>query len=171
MTLGEFLSWLNENPFYTSLYLIIIPVSAWLIGIVNKDEGHETPWKYIYALIVYLVCIPGIFALTLNVYLFLFEKKSVLDMQVNTQILPIFSMIMSLLIIRKDVNLDLIPGFQRISGLSIMIATAITIMWFVDKIRIVVFSYLPIQSLLFIFIFLLAALMYGWYRLMRKKPN
>ena len=30
-------------------------------------------WRYVYAGLVYLACIPGVFAITLNVYLFLFS--------------------------------------------------------------------------------------------------
>lgn len=171
MTLGEFLNWLNENPFYTALYLIILPLAAWMAGAVNKDEGHLPPWKYVYTVLIYLVCIPGIFALTLNVYLFLFEKRSIFDLQVNTQILPVFSMILTLLVVKKDVDLDKVPGFEKISGLSIVIASAISIMWMIDKVHIVLFSYLPVYALLIIFLVLLAAIMIGWYKFVKKKPN
>jgi hypothetical protein len=171
MTLGEFLTYLNNNPLYVVVYLILIPFAAWLAGVMSKDEGHRSPWKYIYAVLIYLVCIPGIFALTLNVYLFLFERRSIFDLQVNTQILPVFSMIATLLIIRKDVDLDLIPGFHRISGLIMMIAAAICIMWFVDKVRIIIFSYMPIQSLLLIFVGLLIVIRLGWYWMFQKKSG
>ncbi len=167
MTLGEFLTFLNNNPIYIIFYLIILPFAAFLAGRFGKNEGHLSPWKYLYAVIIYLVCIPGIFALALNIYLFLFERQRIFDMQINTQLLPVFSMIATLLIIRRNVNLELIPGFHKLSGLITMIAALMSIMWFIDRIRIIVFSYLPIQYLLLIFVVLLIAIRFGWSRIVK----
>jgi hypothetical protein len=38
-------------------------------------------------------------------------------------------------------------------------------MWFVDRIRIIVFSYMPIQYLLLIFLVLLFLIRFGWRRM------
>ena len=165
MTLGEFLSFLNSNPVYIIFYLILMPFAAWLAGVMGKGEGYLPPWKYLYSGLVYLVCIPGIFAIALNVYQFLFERRSIMDMQLNTQLLPVFSMVVTLLIIRRNVDLKFIPGFDRLGGLITIIAALIILMWAVDRTRIIVFSYLPVQYLIGIFIILLIAIRWGWSRL------
>ena len=77
MTLGEFLEYLEHNPLYVILFALMIPITAFLAGIFGKNEGHLSPWKYLYATLVYMVCIPGIFAITLSIYLFLFEQQSI----------------------------------------------------------------------------------------------
>ncbi len=168
MTLGEFLTFLNQNPIYIIFYVVIVPFAAVLAGFFGKDEGHLSPWKYLYSTLVYLVCIPGIFAITLNIYLFLFERKSIFSWQLNTQILPIFLMVVTLLIIRRNVDLRLIPGFQRLSGLLMMIAAVMVIMWVVDRTHIIFFSRLPIGFLVIVFVLLLLGIRFGWSRLFSK---
>lgn len=168
MTLREWITLLGENGSYVVFYFLMIPVTALIAGFMGKDEGHISPWKYFYSLLIYAVCIPGIFAITLSVYLFLFERISIFDTNVYTQILPVFSMLTTLFIIRQNVSFDYIPGFGKLSGLTMMIASTILIMWFVDKTHIIVFSYLPISTLLIIFLVLLFVIRFGWKMLLSK---
>jgi hypothetical protein len=168
MTLRECIALLGENGTYVVFYFLLMPVVALIAGFMGKGEGHLSPWKYFYSTLIYAVCIPGIFAITLSVYLFLFERISIFDSNVYTQILPVISMLGTLFIIRQNVSFDDIPGFGKISGLTMMIASTILIMWFVDKTHIIVFSYLPISTLLFIFLVLLFVIRFGWKTLLSK---
>jgi hypothetical protein len=63
--------------------------------------------------------------------------------------------------------MDRIPGFDKLSGLVMMICAALAIMWFIDRTRIVVFSYMPFQSVLLIFAGLLLVIRLGWSRLIK----
>jgi hypothetical protein len=132
-----------------------------------KGEGEESPWKYLYSTLLYLVCVPGIFSISLQIYLFLFERRSIFDMNILLEVLPVLSMIATILIVRKNVNMDRIPGFDKLSGLVMMICAALAIMWFIDRTRIVVFSYMPFQSVLLIFAGLLLVIRLGWSRLIK----
>ncbi|MEM9917213.1 MAG: hypothetical protein AAF990_03915 [Bacteroidota bacterium] len=165
MTLRQFIDQLGENPYYVIFFFLLIPLTALLAGIFGRNEGHISPWKYLYSLLIYLVSIPGIFAVTLSIYLFLFERRSIFDTDIYTQVLPILSMIITLLLIRRNVDLDLIPGFGKLSGLVIMIAAVLILMWMVDRTRIFVFSYMPFQQVLLIFGGLLLVAWFGWNRL------
>ena len=136
MTLKEFFDLLADNPILILAYFGLIPFTAFIAGMLGKGEGHINPWKYLYSSLIYLVCVPGIFAFTLSVYLFLFERRSIFDTDVYTQILPILSMVATLLIIGKNVSLERIPGFDKLSGLVIMVTTVMTLMWVLDKTRI-----------------------------------
>ena len=73
-------------------------------------------------------------------------------------------MILTLWLIRRNVSLQFIPGFKSLSGLMLMIFGTISLMWFLDRTRIVVFSYLPFQYLLGIFAVLFVAIYLGWKR-------
>lgn len=170
MTLKEVFELLAANPIYVLFYFCIIPVAAYLAGILGKGEGHLTPWKILYSTLIYFVCVPGIFAISLNVYLFLFERQSIFDMDLYTQVLPVVSMVATLLIIRQNVSLDRIPGFDKLSGLIMIISSTLAIMWFIDRTHIVVFSYLRFEMVLLIFVLLLIAIRYGWSRLF-SAPN
>jgi hypothetical protein len=167
MTLKEFFDLLAANPAYIIGFFVIIPLAAFIGTVIGKGEEDEAPWKLYYSTLIYLAAVPGIFAVTLNIYLFLFERRSVMEADVFTQILPIISMFATLLIIRKAVNLDKIPGFGQLSGLIWMIAAVLILMWFLEKTRIYVFSYLPFQYVFLILIGLLVVFRIGWSRLSR----
>ena len=121
MTLQEFFDLLAESPILILSYFLLIPITAAVAGFMGKGEGHLSPWKYLYSSLVYLVCVPGILAISLNIYVFLFENQSIFKSDIFTQILPIFAMVVTLLIIRKNVPLDRIPGFEKLSGLFMLI--------------------------------------------------
>ncbi len=165
MTLQELFEVIGDNPAYVVFFFTIIPFTALLGGWFGKDEGHLTPWKQLYSVLIYLVSIPGIFAVTLNIYLFLFERRSIMDTDVYNQILPIVSMLLTFVIIRKNVNLDYVPGIGKLGALVTMIAATLAIMWFIDSTRIIVFSYVRFEKVILIFIGLLIAIRFGWHRI------
>ncbi len=169
MTLQEFFNLLSENPVWILAYFILIPFTALLAGMLGKGEGHLDPWKYLYSTLIYLICVPGIFAITLSVYVFIFERRSIFETDIYTQILPVLSMVATLLLIRRNVSLDLIPGFDKITGLIMMIAATFTFMWVLDKTRIWIVSFLPFWQGILIFAGLLLVIRWGWAR-MAKKP-
>jgi hypothetical protein len=168
MTLQDFFNWIGNNPTFVLYVFICLPLIAFIIGYMSGQDGNNSPWKYLYAAIIYVICIPGIFAMTLNVYLFLFERKSVFEANVYTQILPIVSMFASLVIIRSKVNLDLIPGFDKLSGLVMMITCAICFMWFLDRTHIYVFSFMPFWQVAGILLALILLMRLGWKNFVSK---
>jgi hypothetical protein len=163
MTLQEFFDLLANNPILLIGFFLLVPITAWIACFLGRDEGHLPPWKYLYSTLIYLVCVPGIFAITLNIYLFLFEQRSILETDIFTQIIPVISMIATLLIIKMNVDLERIPGFDKLSGLLIMIFIILAIMWVIDSTRIFVgvFSFMPFWVVLAIFAGALAVARYG----------
>lgn len=152
MTLGEFFTWAGEHPTLLLSFFIAIPLIAILAGMFGKGQGHLPPWKYLYSTLIYLVSIPGIFAVTLSIYFFLFERRSILDMNLYTQVLPVVSMAATLLIIKNQVSLDQVPGFDKISGLVIIIASLISLMWIIDKTHIYAITFMPFYVVILILI-------------------
>jgi len=165
MTLGDCFDYVGNNPSWILFYFIAVPFLAFITWQIAKDEGDTPPWTYLYTLLVYLVAIPGIFAITLNVYLFLFERQPIFDTNLYTQILPIASMGLSLYLIRKNVCFEDIPGFGKLSGLIMILTALIAVMWFLEKTFIVAFTSFPIHYLLVGFVFLLVIVRFGWSRI------
>ena len=165
MTLGEFFELIAVNDVWVIFFFTIIPVAAFLAGVLGKDEGHLAPWNYFYGGMIYLTSVPGIFALTLSVYFFLFERGSILDTDLYTQVLPVISMVATLLLIRRNVDLDQVPGFDKLSGLIMMITATIAFMWIIDRTRIWAITYVRFEYVLFIFFALLLVVRFGWSRL------
>ncbi|HRO09554.1 MAG TPA: hypothetical protein PK611_05465 [Saprospiraceae bacterium] len=160
MTLGQFFTAVSNEPYLVMFYFFAMPFTAFLAGILGKGEGEYSPWKYLYAVLIYLVCIPGIFAVTLNIYLFLFERQPIMDMNVFTQILPILCMLITLWLIRNNVSLREIPGFDKLSNLVFIITVLISMMWILEKTHILVFTFMPFYQ--FVLIFILFLLLMRW---------
>ncbi len=167
MTLRALFQLLSDNPIVVMFYFLAVPLTALLAGWLGRGEGHLTPWKNLYTLLIYLSVIPAIFGVFLTVYLFLFERQSILDTNIYTQILPVISMALTLWLIRRNVSFEYIPGFNRLSGLFVMIAAVLMLMWIFDRTRLLVFSYMPFQYVLFIFVAILVAIRWGWSRIAR----
>ena len=164
MTLQDLFQKISENPIILLSFFVSIPVLTILIGFISSGKGHLFPWKYFYAVLIYLVSIPGIFAVALNVYFFLFQRQDIMQTDIYLQIFPIVIMFATTFLIRKNVRLDYIPGFDRISGLWFILFATMLLMWFLEKIRIFVFSFLPFQYLIGAFGLLFFIIYLGWRR-------
>ena len=171
MTLQEFFRLLGENPSYILVFFLFIPLTALLTNFMGKGEGNMPPWTFLYATLIYLVCIPGIFAFTLSIYQFLFDRQSVMQTDVLSQILPVLSMVATLLIIRQNVSFDSIPGFGKLSGLVMMIVATFGFMWFLDRTHIYVFTSLPFWQVVLIFVGLFLVIRWGWSQFISPKTE
>ncbi len=169
MTLQELFNVISENKAITLFYFIALILTAFLSGILSKDQGHQSPWKQVYCILLYMAAVPGIFAVFLNVYMFLFERQSIMQMNLVTQVLPIIGMFITFFIIRRNVDLALIPGFDRISGLVLMVGVLIGIMWVLDRMKIFAITFIPFQYVFLILIAALILLRFGWSKVSVKR--
>lgn len=168
MTLREFFDYLGEHPLAIVGFFLLVPLTALLAGWMGRDEGHQSPWKYLYAFLVYAVCIPGIFSVALSVYLFLFERGgSILNANLLTQVIPVVSMVLTLSIIRRAVAFEYIPGFGKLSSLMMTIGAVFLLMYLLDRTRIIAFVQIPVQYLLLIVVGLLLVFRFGFRELIR----
>lgn len=164
MTLNELFAFLSEHPVYTIGYIIVIPALAGILGILVPEKGGQNPWRFFYMFFLYLVSIPGIFAITLLIYTFLFERTSIYEIDLITHVLPIISMVITIWLIKKSVDLDDIPGFDKLTGFIMMISIILILLWVLTKTRIVLFTYLP-----FIYVFLILVALLLIFRLGMKR--
>lgn len=165
MTLGDLFQILHLNPEIVLFYFIAVPMTAFLSYLLGRNDGHLSPWKYLYSVLIYLTTIPAIFSITLSVYFFLFENISILQTDIILQVVPILSMIITLWLIKLNVDFDLVPGFRKISGLMVVIAIALSIMWIVDRLHFIAFTYMSFTTVILILIFLLIILRWAWERI------
>lgn len=164
MTLGEFFSLLTAHPGVLAAYYVILPLTAFLGGWLAQGQGHQSPWRWLFAVLVYMAAVPGMFALVLSMYIWLFERRSVLDTDLLLQVLPLLSMALTLWLIRRAVPLRAVPGFGRLSGLLMMVFVVLGLMWMADKTRLIAFTYFPMFSVLLILAGLLMVFRLGWAR-------
>lgn len=165
MTLGEFFQLLSANPSIILFFFIAVPMTAGLAYVYGKGEGNKRPWSYLYSALVHLAVIPGIFAITLNVYLFMFERLPIMETDIYTQILPIISMIFTLVLIRKNTCFEDIPGFGRLSALIIIILAILSLMWLMDRTHIIAITFIPFHWIIVFILVILVVFRFAGKRL------
>lgn len=166
MTLGQFFDTVSREPSIVLFYFFALPFTALLASILGKGEGHLSPWRYLYTVLVYLACIPGIFAVTFNAYTFLFERQPIMEMNLLTQILPILCMLITLWLIKKNVSLNYVPGFDKIGSLAFILTVIFIMMWILEKTHIFVFTFMPFYQFVLFFVGFLILIRWLWSRMM-----
>jgi hypothetical protein len=148
------------------------PVAAWACRLMHgPNRGGDAPWKYFYAVLVYLACVPGIFAGVLTGYTLWFTNENLLDVSFLVYILPIVSMVVTLILIGRNVGFDRVPGFDRLSGLMVMIACSFAIALFIQKTRIWLVFGGSIGTLFLLAIGIFALMKWGTYMLFRRRDE
>lgn len=172
MTIRELIQAVGDHPYIMTGALVAVPVLAWLIGLIHgKDNGGKSPWKYIYSVLVYAVCVPGLFSAVVTAYSMFFSKENLLDVNPLVYFAPVVSMIVTLILIRKNVSFDDVPGFDRLSGLMIMIGCSFAVALAIDKTRIWVFFGGSIERLFILAVGIFALIKWGAYMLFRRRDE
>ena len=134
MTGRDLIGLAGRSPTVLIALFAALPVVAGLLGFVHvRGAGRLAPWKYVYSVLVYLACVPGIAAAVLTAYTLFFTRENLLDQNLLVFILPVLSMAATLALIRKNVAFDAIPGFDRLWGLMILIGVSFAIVLAISK--------------------------------------
>lgn len=172
MTIRELIQLAGQHPVALASLFLLTPLAAWLCGWMHRPgQGSNSPWKYAYSVLVYLACVPGMFAGVLTAYSLFFTRENLLDVSFLVYILPIVSMVVSLVLIHKSVSFEAIPGFDRLSGLMVMIACSFAIALAVEKTRIFLFFGGSIDRLILLAVGVFALLKWGTYTLFRNRDE
>ena len=172
MTTRDLIQWAGQHPVLLLLAFVAPPVLAWLAGRMHgQGQGRLPPWKVLYAVLVYLVCVPGMFAGVITAYTLFFSNENLLDANLLVYFLPIAAMIATLVLIRKNVSFDDVPGFDRLSGLMMMVGCSFVIALVIQKTRIFIFFGGSIEKLFLLAAGVFALLKWGSYMLFRRRDE
>ena len=172
MTLGELIRWTGQYPAALGGGLGVPPALALLVGLAHaRGNGGRAPWKYLYSFLVYAACVPGTCAAVLTAYAIFFRNDNLLDVNLLVYIVPIVSMTVTLILIRKNVRFDEVPGFDRLSGLIVMIAVSFGIVLAIHKTRIVFAFFGSIQWVITFGVFVFLLLKWATHRAFRDRDD
>ena len=126
-----------EQAWPLLLAVVLLPaLMAGIIGLLHAlGRGGDAPWRYLYALAIYLAAIPGMFSATLVLYALLFTGESLLEVNLLVYFGPIAGMAAAFALARRSVDLDEIPGFGRLSGLLLMAAVSFAAVFLLTRLR------------------------------------
>ena len=140
MTTRDLIELAGQHPLALIVAFLAPPLAAWLLGMMHpRGQGGLAPWKYFSAVLVYLTCVPGMFAAVVSAYSLFFSRANLLDANLLVYFLPIASMVATLILIRKSVSFDEVPGFDRLSGLMALVGCSFAIALAIQKTNIFLF--------------------------------
>lgn len=172
MTTRELIHQADQYPAVIVGVFVALPLVAWGLGQMHeRGKGGAAPWKYFYSVLVYLACVPGMFSSVVTAYSLFFSKDNLLDASLLVCFLPLVSMVVTLVFIRKTVSFDDVPGFDRLSGLMVMVACSFAIALAIQKTRIFLFFGGSIEKLFLLAAGVFALLKWGTYTLFRRRDE
>ncbi|MFC1885897.1 hypothetical protein ACFLZM_02435 [Thermodesulfobacteriota bacterium] len=135
----------------------------------RQKKSITPPGNYLYAFFVYLVCTPGVLSCVLTAYALFFTRRNLLTVNLFIYFFPILSMIVTLILVRKTVALDKLPGVDRLYALMILLAVSFAVALFIQKTRIWIFFGGSIGILIVLAVFCFALLKWSMAMLFRPK--
>lgn len=158
MTVQELIDLVGGEPLALVAALVGIVAVAFIVGMAHgPGRGTDAPWRYVYAVLVYAACVPGVLATLLTAYTVLFLRGSLLQVNVAVYFAPIVAMAATLAIVHRNVDLDDVPGFDRLSGLILMIAASFAVVFVLSRLffGVIFFGSIPWLIALTVFVFAL----------------
>ncbi len=164
MTIQDLLDWFSQNENLILGYFIAILIfTIFIILIINRNNSKNL--KYVISALVYAVTIPGILSVMLTLYTIFMLQQNLLEVNIIAYFIPIVAMIVTLIIINKKISMSTIPGFDRLSGLMVMIGISFFIVFVLQKTHFGVLFIGGFSQLLIVFVVLLVILKIAWARI------
>lgn len=172
MTIRDLTEQAGLHPWLLVGIFLTLPLVAWGLRLVHGPAGGAVaPWKYVYSILVYGACVPGLFAGVLTAYALFFRNENLLDANLLVYFLPILSMIVTLVFVHKNVGFEAVPGFDRLSGLIVTIVCSFGLALAIHKTRIFVGFFGSIDRLFLLAAGIFALMKWGGYMLFRRREE
>ena len=134
MTPRQWLEALAQNPLWVGGFLAALPLLALLLGLAHrKGTGNDSPWKYLYSGLVFGACIPGMFGAVVSLYMLLFVRENLLDVNMLVTLAPVASMFATLAVAGRNVDFGPLPGFGRLSGLMVVLGLTFAVLFALSR--------------------------------------
>lgn len=166
MTIQELAAFASESPALVGGVLAAPPLLALLAALPGRDPMGESPRRYLFSLLIYLVCIPGILAVVTTGYIVFFQNMNLLELDLLFYFGPIATMVATLALIKRTTELDRVPGFGRIGGMMVMMTAAFAAAFILQRTHIWVVFGGGLGSLLILGLGLYLLITVGWRRMM-----
>ncbi len=148
MSIQDLFELVGSYPLFIMGFFVLPPFLAWLMARFDvSGEGPLTTWDYAYSVLIYLVGIPGTISMVLIGYSLFMVQQNLLEVDFLIYFLPVISMGLTFFMVGRDTDLDRLPGFERLSGLMMLIGLTFLVLLIVFKMRILIGFFASIESL------------------------
>ena len=169
MSVNQFLEYLSQYQLHLGAVLVGIPLFCLLLNQTQTKASVRKPVHYVYSTAIFATAIPGLFAAIIVFYSLFFIKANLLNSNVILYFLPIISMAATFLIVGRRVGFDILPGFQRLSGLMMLLGIICLLVFFLYRLRFIIGFFASIEQLLVIGVILYAIAKVGLAKLKGKR--
>lgn len=153
------------HPHAVIIYMICIPALALIAALFAGTRPERTPVRYIFSILMYATCVPGVLAVVLTGYALLIMRTDILQVNALVYFLPILSMALTIAITNRVIRMSGIPGFNRLSGFMLLIGVSFVLVFILQRMFFGVVFFGTMQSLLILFAVIFILLKLGWERL------
>lgn len=135
MTIDDLIRAASQHAWIVLALFVAPPVLTASIGLVHRtpERGAATPYRHLYCGIIYAVTFPGMLAAALTGYGIFFLRADLRTVPLLLYFLPIVSMTVTWALMRRQVDLDSVPGFQRLSALMLGMALCFGLAFAVNR--------------------------------------
>ena len=172
MTVNDFIDAASAQQTFIISLMVTIPVLSFGVGLLHdRHQIEDHPLRYLYAGLIYLAAVPGMFALVLTGYTLLFLEANLLEVSLVIYFVPIVSMGATFLAMSRAVDFSDIPGFDRLWGLMVMIGLSFAVVLFVSRTRVWLFFGGSILTLVAMATVVFALIRWGAYMAFRESDE
>lgn len=164
MSLQDLINWFGDNQTSILGYFAVLLILSLVLITITNDKNFNSI-KYLLSAVIYAVTVPGILSAIIILYSLFILNANLLNVNVVVYFVPVIAMILTLVIINKKIPMRRIPGFDRLSGLMIMISVAFSIVFVLQKTYFGIFLFGGFTQLLVVFAVLLIVLKVAWSRI------
>ena len=161
MTINDLVRIAGEHAWLVFAYFAAPPLLVLATGRMHRTrrDGARGPIGAIYCGLIYIVSVPGALAAVLTGYGLLFLRADLRNVPILLYFLPIASMLATWLVMRRQVELDEVPGFGRLSALLLLITVCFAVAFLLNRLFFGVLFFGSIWGLLVV-----AAVVFGLFR-------
>lgn len=136
MTINDLLAAAGRHGALVLAWFVAVPTITWGLGRLHTSPraGATGAIGWGYAAAIYGAAVPGMLSATLVGYSLLFLRVDLRAVPIVLYFVPIASMIATWAIARRQVALDDVPGFDRLSGLMWLLFLCFAVAFVLNRI-------------------------------------
>jgi hypothetical protein len=135
VTINDLLRVAGEHSWLVLAYFALPPLLTLATGRSHETrrDGSRNPAAAIYCVLIYVVSVPGALAAVLTGYGLFFLRADLLNVPILVYFFPIASMLATWALMRRQVDLDSVPGFGRLSALLLLITVCFAVAFLLNR--------------------------------------
>lgn len=150
MTPNELMAFASANPTLIGTLIAAPAVAATALQLTPPLHHPRGGIAVLWSAVVYAACVPGIFAVVALIYMAAFMRTNLMNIDLLAVFGPIASMIATLGLAGRKVNIGDLPGVDRLGGMLMMLGATFMVVFLLERTRIVVLFHGSVWTLLFL---------------------